>query len=182
MKLTFRLMENNLLNNLIAQLYNERWNFLMCDKVKEINQENLQELLDTQSKHKNLVKWSTLTNCWYLTVKLTSTGIHYYENDFKFDRELVNSVSSQVHIWTLNNSWNFALMNQGTQNITENDIADFLKLLEANQSVTKKDEIKKLLEEFKKTQNKSFLVDIFSILGNSASIGSFYCAIKALLM
>lgn len=170
------------LNDIVAQLYGLRRNSTMCSKIQNISEADLQDILETPSKNKWLIMWKHNTNCGFLMAELTSKWIHYYENGFKFDREIINDVVPQVHIGTLNNSWNFALQNHWTQNITENDISDFIKLLEANQNITQKDEIKQLLAEFRKVQDKNILVDIFSILWNSASVGSFYFALKALLM
>ncbi|MFZ2151377.1 MAG: hypothetical protein WAZ12_01190 [Candidatus Absconditicoccaceae bacterium] len=61
-----------------------------------------------------------------------------------------------------------------------NEIDDFLKLIE-EKNINKKEEIKSLLEEFKDTKDKNKLVNIFSILGNGASIGSMIIALSNLI-
>lgn len=168
-------MSGNLLNNLVEKLYHARGNFLMCSKT-DLNQEDLQNLLDTPSKHKNLVKWWNLTNCWYITVKLTNLWINYFENWFKFDKE---KETKNIVINTLNNHWNFSLENNWNQNIQNinNEIDKIIELLDTK-NIEKKYELKKLLEEFKETQDKNKLE---KVLTNLASISWIWSLITSII-
>ena len=61
-----------MLNEIIKQLYNARGNLMFCSDFENVDREKLQEILDTPSKNKNLIKGIDLTNVGYLSVKLTS--------------------------------------------------------------------------------------------------------------
>ncbi|MDP2090971.1 MAG: hypothetical protein Q8K30_05245 [Candidatus Gracilibacteria bacterium] len=61
-----------------------------------------------------------------------------------------------------------------------NDIEKLLELINKS-GLDKKSEIIALLDEFKKSNDKNKLVDIFSILGNGASISSLIVALSGLV-
>lgn len=87
-----------------------------------------------------------------------------------------------ININTLNNHWNFALQNNWIQDLSiiNNEIEKFLELIEKN-DINNKEEIKNLLNEFQKTNDKGKIVDIFSILWNWASINSMIIALNSLI-
>lgn len=165
-----------MLNELVEKLYNERWNICFIEKIDNIKEEDIQILLDTPSKNKNLLKWRDLCNVWYLRVELTNLGIRYFENWFKFDREIEkNSVNININ----ENHWNVAWINNWSQNIN-NQIDEIIKILD-KKDIQKKDEITKLLEEYKKTGNEDNLMKGFSILGSVSSAWSLVAGILWLL-
>lgn len=173
-------MDNSILNKLVEILYSARWNIKFCHDIKNFEQEEIQELLDTPSKHKNLIKGMESTNCWYLRVKLTNLWINYFENDFKFDKEL--EIKKSINIWTVNNSWNFAVENNGTQNIQNinNEIDKILEIVDKS-SIAEKEKIRQLLIEAKDEKDEkekhSKLIRILSIFWNVATIWQVIIAI-----
>lgn len=171
--------DKELLNKLIEILYNKSWNFSMCYDLKDINQNDLQELLRTPSKNKYLVKWWNSTNAWYLTVKLTSTWIRYRENWFKFDKELEENKSHYISAWTHIQAWWDIIIWNNNKNII-NEIDKLLEVIEKSH-IDNKEGIKALLIEFQKTQDKTKLVDVFSILWSWASINSMIIALSTLI-
>lgn len=50
--------------------------------LSELNIEHaeIQSILSTPSRHKNYIEWNSLTNMWYLRMKLTTKWIYYYED------------------------------------------------------------------------------------------------------
>lgn len=87
-----------------------------------------------------------------------------------------------ININTLNNNWNFAIKNEWEQSflLINNEIDKIIELLN-KKDIEKKDEIKLLLEEYKKTEDRSKLVDVFSILWSWASINSMLIALSSLI-
>jgi len=176
-------MENNdteILNDLIKELYNTDWNFSRWNNNIDFNNKKLQSIFRTPSKHKNLIKAWTLTNCWYLTVKLTSLWIRYFENWFKFDSEIKEK--QNFNIKTFNNNWNLSLNNSWTQDMSlvENDIDKIIDIIN-EKNIKNKDNIEKLLLEFKGNQDKSKLIEVFNILWSSSSVWSLILSIISML-
>lgn len=169
-----------MLNEVVKQLYNARGNIMFCSDFENVDREKLQEILDTPSKNKNLIKGIDLTNVGYLSVKLTSLWIHYFENWCKFDKEIQASQISIHH-----NSWNIAIWNNIQQEININEeIDEILSLLESK-NISNKEEIKLLLKELKEEENekkkKIKLNKILWILGDMSSVGQLLIAIFHLL-
>ena len=165
-----------MLNELVEKLYNERWNICFIKKINNFKEEDIQILLDTPSKNKNLLKWRDFSNRWYHRIELTNLGIRYFENWFKFDREIEkNSVNININ----ENHWNVSGINNWSQNIN-NQIDEIIKLLNKKE-IDKKEEIILLLEEYKKTEDKNKIVDIFTILWSWASINSMLLALSSLI-
>lgn len=84
-----------------------------------------------------------------------------------------------ISAWTYIQAWWDIIVWNNNKNIT-NEIDKFIELLNKN-NIDKKDEIIKLLEEYRKTQDKNKIVDIFSILWNWASISSMIIALSTLI-
>ncbi|MFK7780034.1 MAG: hypothetical protein QM490_02705 [Candidatus Gracilibacteria bacterium] len=71
------------------------------------------------------------------------------------------------------------IIGDNNKNIT-NEVDKLVDLINKG-TIDNKEEIKELLEEFKKTNDKSKLVDAFSILGSGASISSMIIALSNLI-
>lgn len=171
-----------MLNEIVKQLYNARGNKMFCRDFQNIDQEELQELLETPSKNKNVIKGVDLTNCGYIMVKLTSLWIHYYENWYKLDKEM-KEVNQQISI--KNNSGNIAIWNDIQQEINVNEEIDKIIALIENKNISDKEQIKMLLKEVKNEKNeeeqKEKLTKIIWILGNVSSVWQLLIAILNLL-
>ncbi len=171
-----------MLNKIVKQLYNARGNKMFCRDFQNIDQEKLQELLDTPSKNKNLIKGLELTNCGYIMVKLTNLWIHYYENWYKLDKE-IKETTQQISINY--NSGNVAIWNNIQQEINVNEEIDKIITLIENKNVSDKEQIKMLLKEVKNEKNeekqKEKLTKIIWILGNVSSVWQLLIAISHLL-
>lgn len=75
-----------------------------------------------------------------------------------------------INNWTVNNHWNFAVENNWTQKIEiNNQIDEIIKILD-EKNIEQKEEIKKLLEEFKNSWDKNKLLEAFNIIWTWASI------------
>lgn len=157
-----------MLNKLVNKLYNERGNILFINDLKEFSNEELQDLLDTSSKNKNLVKWTIKTvDNWYLQIQLTNLWIRYYENWFKFDREIEKKC---INFNIKENHWNIAWINNWTQNIN-NQVDEIIKILD-KKDIEQKEEMKRLLEEYKKNWDKKSLEKTIWILWSLSSAWS----------
>lgn len=169
-----------MLHEVISQLYHARGNRMLCSKLEGIDQEKLQEILDTPSKHQNLIRGTNNSSAGYLTVELTSLWIHYFKNWYKFDKEIQASQISIHH-----NSWNIAIWNNIQQEININEEIDKILSLLESKNISNKEEIKLLLEELKEEENekkkKIKLNKILWILGDMSSVGQLLIAILHLL-
>lgn len=146
------------------------------DFFDEKTKKNLEKYL-RQIERNTLSKGSDLeTKNEFKLSLLNSIGALYdiLENlhDFIWEPDL--SENKFVNNWTIYNSWNFAVENKWDQNIKNlnNQIDEIIKIIDSR-NIEQKDEIKKLLEDFKKSQNPSLLVEVFNTLWTSASIASF---------
>lgn len=80
---------------------------------------------------------------------------------------------THIHAW-----WDIIFWNNNKNTI--NEIDKFLDLIDKS-DLDKKSEITELIKEFKKSNDKSKLVDVFSILWNWASINSMIIALSSLI-
>ena len=153
---------------------------MFCSKLENIDQEKLQEILDTPSKHQNLIKGTNNSNVGYLTVELTSLWIHYFKNWYMFDKDIQ---SSQISIH--NNSWNIAIWSNIQQEININEEIDKILSLLEGKNISNKEEIKSLLQEAKdeddEKKKKIKLNKTLWMLGDISSIGQLLIAIFHLL-
>lgn len=87
-----------------------------------------------------------------------------------------------ININNLNNNWNFAIKNEWEQSFSliNNEIEKIIELID-KKDIENKEDIKKILNDFEKTNDKSKLVDVFSILWNWASINSMIIALSSLI-
>lgn len=102
----------------------------------------------------------------------------------KFLESEINIAEEKQYNWNVNinineNHWNVAWINNWSQNIN-NQIDEIIKILD-KKDIQQKDEIKKLLEEYKKTGNEDNLIKGFSILGSVSSAWSLVAGILWLL-
>ncbi len=105
---------------------------------------------------------------------------NFLESEINIEEK--KDIKSNINIWTLNNHWSFSFENnwiQNNQNVN-NQIDEIIKILD-KKNIENKEEIKKILNEFQQTQDKSKLVDVFSILWNWASINSMIIALSSLI-
>lgn len=170
------------INKLIEILYSTRGNIEWCNKFIDFDDEELQNILETQSKNKNLIKWKDPTNVWYLRVELTSLWIRYRENWFKFDKDIQKeSVSINIQ-WP--NSGNIAVGDNINQELNiHNKIEKILEIIEIG-NLQNKEQLKQLLKEVQQEQDmeqkKIKLEKILSMIWNLASIGQLLVAISTL--
>lgn len=118
--------------------------------------------------------WPRYLNCAW--IRISEHWIDLIENKEEFNHLFkieVNNISD------INNSvisiWN----NNKIENIN-NEIDKILEIIEKN-NLDRKDDIKALLNEFKSTNDKNKLVDVFSILWSWASINSMIIALSSLI-
>lgn len=109
---------------------------------------------------------------WYRTIKITWKWIGEMANEW-------NEKKYYISAWTHIQAWWDIIIWDNNKN-TINEIEKIIELIEKT-DIQNKEEIKKLFNDFKLTQDRSKLVDIFSILWNGASINSMLVALSSLL-
>lgn len=110
--------------------------------------------------------WVTITSSWIDLIENKEEFNHLFKIEVNNISDVTNSI---ISIWN----------NNKVENIN-NEIEKFIDVIN-KKNIDKKDEIKLLLEEFKNNNNKSNLIDIFSILWNWASINSMIIALSTLI-
>ena len=97
------------------------------------------------------------------------------EKEWYEEKNSIPFISAWTHIQAW---WDIIIWDYNKNTI--NEIDEIIKILD-KKDIENKEEIKKLLEEYKKTKDRSKLVDIFSILWSSASINSMLIALNNLI-
>ncbi|NVP17559.1 hypothetical protein HUU51_02470 [Candidatus Gracilibacteria bacterium] len=149
------------------------------EKFDKINELDLDLQILYLSDKGYLTIYGRCTGPRYLNcagIRISEHGIDLIENKEEFNHLFkieVNNVSD------INNSVISIGNNNKIENIN-NEIDKILEIIEKN-NLDRKDDIKALLNEFKSTNDKNKLVDVFSILGSGASINSMIIALSSLI-
>ncbi len=144
----------------------EKWNIVKFNKDSWIISQ-LKNILNEEE-----IKIALNKTFWWLSF-INELFKKKFLNEIKKEKDEDNVSENKVQnitIWTIHNSWNFALENNWTQNIN-NQIDEIIKILD-EKNIEQKEEIKKLLEEFKETWDKKSLEKWISILWSLSSAWS----------